>query len=340
MTEPIKLKLNILPSPYSGIEHGSNTVFKMNYSDSLQKISGVEDFEGMIDWDTDSGIFFVNPRYDEAEFSEIYKSLSLKTGTFVKKIASWPTEFLIRNWKTSNFLKLPIVKILDLFLSPLVHPPLPTNSFNGGNILDVGCGDGFHLRCFEAYRCNLFGTEIHPGYKEILSNSIPPIRYWLKTFTDIDWQKESGWESFDLIIFQSVFYRLNDPLEAHKLAWKLLRPGGSILRIEPFCPTIESVKFFNKFNFPQGFTFIQNPEKYIQKIKNITPDAEINYKIFYGRSRKHTTGKELNILSALWDIMRRLFLTVMKEEPWFIRLDIHKPSHGNCQSDVYDNKTS
>ncbi len=315
-----------MPCPYSGAEPGSDTAFSIRYSETSQAMPGIEDFEGLIDIDRATGVYYVNPRYDENEFADIYKSLSLKKGTLVKRLAAFPTRLLFKLTFSGHPVMRLLGNILKPVLIPLAHPPLPPRNFSQGRVLDVGCGDGFHLQCYGENNCELFGTEIHPGYAEILGHYEIPVKYWIKEFSKIDWESETGWESFDLIIFQSVFYRLNNPVAAHELAWKLLRPGGSILRIEPVCLDDEAMKFMARFNFPQGFTFIQDPEKYIDTIRRLSPGAEVNYELIYGRTMKHKTGREMNIIVGVFDIIRRLFCSLFRKEPWFIRLEINKPA--------------
>jgi len=303
-------------------------VHRLKYSEVHLSCPEIEDFEGWVEECDNCGIYFVNPRYDEQEFALLYKNLSRKGAgfTLVKNVAAWPTRFAITSWHAADPIYRFGARLVGKVLDPVLQMPIPTKPIQaGGRILDVGCGDGFHLRCLNAEGIDLYATEIHPGYEAILSTGPEKIRFWIKEFTSVDWENEIGYESFDLIIFQSVFYRLNNPKESLDLAWKLLKPGGSILRIEPFCPDLDDVKFITRFNFPQGFTFVHDLNTYISRLKNLYPEAKFDWKIYYGRSNKTRTGNEFNTVTACLDIISRTLKTALKKEPYFLRFDMIKP---------------
>jgi len=322
---PRTLRLNTKNCPFCDRPQGSAVVARPRYSRTLQRLESIADFSGTIDHCETCGLYFVNPRYDEEEFSLLYKSLSLKTGSLVKRLAATPTGLMMRNWTPSPRWRRALIRASLGWLEPLIQPPLPPDGFRGGRVLDVGCGDGFHLRQYAAMGCETFGTEIHPGYKEILARGPEKITYFIDEFTSIDWDSLGLNGAFDLILFQSVFYRLNDPLSAHRLAWRLLRPGGAIVRIEPVAPDDEAVQFITRFNFPQGFTFIRDPDVYAATLRRETPEATIAWRIFHGRTRKHKLGREMGLLDAIVDIPERLWKGARQSEPWFIRLEITKP---------------
>ena len=321
----VRTSSQFLACPWCCAEPGSNTVHTLRYKETLCARESVEDFEGIIDRCDQCGVFWANPRYIEEEFPAFYGELSRKTDTLGKRLMSLPTRALM----TQTDSRVPLMgvptSLFSMLVEPLAMPPIPPRDFNGGRVLDVGCGDGFHLRCLASDKVELFGTEIHPGYAPVLSTGPERITHWIGNFNDIPWEQENLFCSFDLIIFQSVFYRVNDPVETHDLAWKLLRPGGTILRIEPYCPDLDAIKFMARFNFPQGFSFVHDVRKHAARIRERSPGAHVSHRVFYGRSLKHKTGKELTLLSGLYDAVTRLYKQLARIEPWFIRLEITKP---------------
>jgi len=332
----LKLSLSTATCPFCSADRQNkrNTqrerkiVHRLKYSDIHLAYPDIDDFDGWVEMCNRCGIYFVNPRYDESEFELIYRNLSKKGegASLVKRIASLPLKLALTYWHSSSSAKKMAARTIGLLLDPLLHIPAPSSIVpQNGRILDIGCGDSFHLRCFNSTGASLYATEIHSKYEPILSAGPENIRFWIKEFTSIDWEKETGYNAFDLIIFQSVFYRLNSPKQSLDLAWRLLKPGGSILRIEPYCPDLDSIIFMTKFSFPQGFTFVRDLSVYLQRLKFIYPDASFMWKIFYGRSYKMIRGKELGLLSAARDVVTRLIKTIFKTEPYYIRLDMIKP---------------
>lgn len=328
MTKPIKLNLRAGRCPTCDLSK-RKVVHELNYQDVHLAVPEVEDFRGKVRECSECGLYLVEPRYDEEQFALIYKNLSRKGqgSSVVKHLASFPLEFAMTGWFSRNPLRKSLARLVGTTLDPVLHMPLPTYPLpKRPNILDIGCGDGFHLRCFSSLGANLYATEIHPGYAAYLERGPERIRHWIKEFTKIDWERETGFGHFDLIILQSVFYRLNNPWESLDMAWKLLRPGGTILRIEPFCSDVDAGRFITRFNFPQGFSFVHDRAAYERAVKKLYPEAQMRWKIFYGRSWKLEHGRDLTPLLAVRDILTRLYKTVARKQPYYIKLEMHKPA--------------
>jgi len=330
-----RLTLTPMGCPYCGEHDPGPVVHRPRYADTLLAEPDIEDFEGWIQPCSQCGVYVVNPRYPEAEFQHIYTRLSRKgsSDSIVKRLAALPMRFIIQRWhQPSPLIRLP-VRLMGRALDPVLQTPFPPAPVGvGKNVLDVGCGDGFHLRCYAALGCGTYGTEIHPGYANLLERGPGRIQYWIDEFTQIDWANETGIPFFDLILFQSVFYRLSNPRASLSLAWKLLRPGGSIVRLEPYCPDDDSVRFMARFNFPQGFTFVRDLDIYRRTIQSIAPQAHVRYEILYGRSYKLATGKEWGPAAAVGDVVQRLAKSLVRTEPFFVRIVITKPLEPSAYS--------
>jgi SAM-dependent methyltransferase len=321
-----RLRLTARDCPYCGMPSRSNVVHRLRYGETLSALAGIEDFEGWVDRCDACGIYMVNPRYDVADFPLLYPALSAKTGSGLKRMAAAPARAMIAGWNARSPWRRAAARLAGALLEPIVQPPLPPDGFAGGRVLDVGCGDGFHLRCYARLGCELYGTEVHPGYAASLARGPEHIRYHIADFTQVDWATELAGKTFDLILFQSVFYRLDDPLAALRLAWRLLSPGGTLVRVEPYCPDLAAIRFITRFNFPQGFTFIRDLPIHAAMLERHAPGARFRWRIFYGRSRKHRFGREMTVAEGAGDLVSRFLKNILRIEPWFIRLEMKKSS--------------
>ena len=324
----VRLQLNPGHCPFCPLQDRP-VVHRVRYRDVHLRQPGIEDFEGVVRSCDDCGLYLVEPRYEEAQFPLLYSNLSRKGrgSSVVKHLAAMPLAFSMTCRSSPNRAARALARMVGAVLDPVLLIPLPSHGLRrGARVLDVGCGDGFHLKCLGAAGAELFGTEIHPAYAPFLENSPYPIRYWIREFTQIDWQRETGFETFDLIVLLSVFYRLNAPWASLDLAWRLLRPGGTIVRIEPFCPNEDSARFINRFNFPQGFSYVHDPERYVAKLVDRYPGLSARWKVFYGRSHKLVTGRELTPATAVYDIASRMAKTMMRIDPWLLKLELTKAS--------------
>lgn len=326
MTETLRLSGRDAPCPYCGKKGNSAPVVRIRYRETCLANANVEDFEGRGESCVACGIYHVNPRFPLEVFEHLYPSLSDQNATAVKRIARLPVRFLIESWNLPPGPRRLVARIAGRAFESLLMPPVPPEEFAGGSVLDIGCGDGSHLRSYKRRGCNVFGTEVLPAYATLLATHEDPIPHAIGDFTEMDWTTLAPEGGFDLIIMQSVFYRLADPLKALEAAWELLAPGGTLIRIEPYCPNPEALRFMMRFNFPQGVSFVSDVGTYRKTLARILPGATCTARVFHGRSIKHATGAELSPFAAVRDVFRRLYCQAVAKEPWFIRLDVQKPS--------------
>lgn len=95
-------------------------------------------------------------------------------------------------------------------------------------VLDLGCGAGEYAELFDAER--YLGVDIDPGYIAFARKLHPHHEFACADVTE--WPgAESG---FDLVLVNGVLHHLDDAASGAFLrnAWRLTRPGGTLLVIE------------------------------------------------------------------------------------------------------------
>lgn len=89
---------------------------------------------------------------------------------------------------------------------------------HGGNILDIGCGTGGFLQCFDS-RWDKFGIE-PSGFATVRA-----IEKGVTIITELD-EYLDGF--FSVVVFRGTIQHINNPIETIANAYKALRPGGLI----------------------------------------------------------------------------------------------------------------
>lgn len=101
----------------------------------------------------------------------------------------------------------------------------------GARILDIGCGPGTILD-YLPEDADYAGYDLNPGYIEEARRRYPGRgRFFCARVEDAP--DEPG--GFDLVLATAILHHLDDP-EAGRLvasAWRHLRPGGSLVTIDP-----------------------------------------------------------------------------------------------------------
>ena len=99
--------------------------------------------------------------------------------------------------------------------------PAALNAF-GKNVLEVDCGLGFRLRCFQDYGWTVAGTETSASAFEYARRQSLDVRHG--SLEDASF----GSTKFDLAVFSSCFGEVADPAKAVEKLWQLMRPGGHV----------------------------------------------------------------------------------------------------------------
>lgn len=92
-----------------------------------------------------------------------------------------------------------------------------------GRFLDVGCGDGVHIKLFRELGWEVYGTEVSKFATQHVKKEYG-IDVWLGNLSDVPFKQ--GY--FDVIQMRHVIEHLTDLLPTISKAHKLLRPGGMI----------------------------------------------------------------------------------------------------------------
>jgi len=93
-----------------------------------------------------------------------------------------------------------------------------------GNILDVGCGNGFFLKYMKKNNWQELGIEISPRARENATN------LGVKTQSDFRGVKQ---ETFDVVMLRFVLEHMRNPSELLKKVRKYLKKGGILITIVP-----------------------------------------------------------------------------------------------------------
>ncbi len=147
------------------------------------------------------GLVFTNPRIA----SSTDKDRALYTESYFQQ-ASRMTEKLIEARRTSYRQEISALEF---------HTP-------GGRILDVGCGVGLFLECFDNVKWKKFGCDVSSyGLDEAKKRGVI-------TFHGEFEKLEFGPQPFDVIYFRASLHHAYRPKECIEKAFSLLRPGGTI----------------------------------------------------------------------------------------------------------------
>lgn len=129
----------------------------------------------------------------------------------------------------------PFANTLGLLLSPFLlnraawgnSAMLPAHR-GGGNLLEIGCGNGQQLVYLQGSGWNVFGIEPHPGAAKQAADRLNA-RVWASRMEDVD----PGPERFDVIVSSHAIEHTYDPAFFVRRAGEWLRPGGRLIVLTP-----------------------------------------------------------------------------------------------------------
>jgi len=109
-----------------------------------------------------------------------------------------------------------------------------TNSHNISSVLDIACGECYHLDALQEIDSNLelYATEHASAKKNVISKGYH--------FIDGEFYPDTD-NRFDLIIFTEAIEHINDPIEFLNHAYKLLNPNGLLYMTTPCFSSLERV---------------------------------------------------------------------------------------------------
>lgn len=94
----------------------------------------------------------------------------------------------------------------------------------GGTILDVGCGAGYFLRALDGDRWERYGVETGNEAVAIARKHLGEEKIFSGTLLDV-----ASPVPFDVVSFWSSLEHMNDPGPNLEHAYRMLRPGGTVI---------------------------------------------------------------------------------------------------------------
>ena len=176
-------------------------------------------------------LVFLNPQPSEKELQKYYPKkeyYSLKKNS-VEDLKL----YLYKIFQDSRF---SIKKILFYPMKPFLRG---IKIIPGGNILDIGCGDGKFLEIVRQRGMNCYGVD--PFAENRNKNGIKIIRGNLK-------QAHFKSNFFDVITINHTFEHVSNPSETLKEIRRILKPGGILILATPNIESFAS-RIFKKYWF-------------------------------------------------------------------------------------------
>lgn len=97
----------------------------------------------------------------------------------------------------------------------------------GGNLLEIGCGDGERMVLLGSLGWRVQGLEPDQSAAEIASNK--GLKVLACTLEETNFPSET----FDAVLMSHVIEHLPDPLSAVRECFRILRPGGKLIMLTP-----------------------------------------------------------------------------------------------------------
>ena len=119
------------------------------------------------------------------------------------------------------------------YLYPTVSGLL-RNVPKGANVLDLGCGNGSFLACFQDQGWNLAGTDFSTTGIEIAKASHPGINFFVSDVEHAQADIAAQVGEVDVIVSTEVIEHLYSPREFLKTVCAVLKPGGYFVVTTPY----------------------------------------------------------------------------------------------------------
>ena len=201
------------------------------------------------------GLIYLNPRPDLSEFEQIYPTnyhafdFSEKEFGLVYKVRCW-----LEGRRILNFCK-----------------DVPQN----GRILDVGCGDGFHLKLIQRYGHKSWVCEgVDMDKRAIKMDKKFGLNAHLGTLETISLSQNS----YDLILMIQTIEHLADPEAMLLSIRRLLKPGGKLVIVTDNTGSVDfnlfKERYWGGYHFPRHWYLFNRYS--MQKLAEKT-DFEVSY---------------------------------------------------------------
>jgi len=153
--------------------------------------------------------------------------------------------------------KTPAAKLIGPLVCNIFHPvktiidreyrQLPRLPVNGGNLLDVGCGNGDFLQKAKFCGWNVFGIDPDPEATSIgLKLGLNVGQGGIERF-------DGEQNLFDVITLSHVIEHVHDPVAVLKACCRLLKPGGQLYLETP------NVDSFGHFDYKKNWRGLEPP---------------------------------------------------------------------------------
>jgi SAM-dependent methyltransferase len=123
---------------------------------------------------------------------------------------------------------------------------------SGGRILDVGCGDGFHLGLLQEYGARDWELEgVDASEWAVQAGRARGLRIHLGTAQDADLPAET----YDLALLIATIEHVDDPMNVLRAVHRLLKPGGLALIVTDNTDTLSfrlfQTRHWGGYHFPR-----------------------------------------------------------------------------------------
>jgi SAM-dependent methyltransferase len=210
--------------------------------DDAEPLAVGEDFEYRTSPDTfltvrcrQCGLVYLNPRPTLQELSRIY-----------------PSDYYAYDFSAEQFgFVYKVRRLLEARRLLSCCQDLPDNA----RILDVGCGDGFHLSLLRQFgQPNWHLEGIEPNHLGVLAAQ----RTGLTIYPDIIQSLNLPKASYDLAFTIATLEHVDDPVQVLEAVRSLLRPGGRVVIVTDNTDTLDfwlaQHRYWGGYHFPRHWT--------------------------------------------------------------------------------------